>query len=133
MKRTSVIAVVTSAVVAAATVIGAGPASASETCPSNSICLYFNSYEYGLGSFEHWSPGPGYNLSDFYFKNWGNNGSGYNTVVAGHAAAIVNNTGNTLWISDGSGSEWTVPAWYANDLRYISTTLPNNEFYFGVN
>jgi len=133
VKRTSVITVTTAAI--AASVVAAGPASASETwstCPSNSMCLYFNSVEHGLGSYEHWSPGPGYNLSDFRFANYGN-GSGYNYVVAGNAAAIDNNTGYTLWISDGSGSEWTVPAWYRGDLSGISNTLPNNEYYFGIN
>jgi hypothetical protein len=131
VKRTSVIAVMTAAV--AATIVVAGPASASENCPSDSICLYYNSVEYGLGSYEHWSPGAGYELSNFRFTNWGNNGSGYNVVVAGHAAAITNNTGDSLWISDGSGSEWTVPAWYSGDLANISSTLKNNEYYFGSN
>jgi hypothetical protein len=68
----------------------------SEACPSGSLCLYYNSPQYGWGSYEHWSPGYYGNLGNYQFKNWGN-GSGYGVTVGGHAASVVNNTGQD-WI-----------------------------------
>ncbi|MFE0459462.1 hypothetical protein ACFW1A_09400 [Kitasatospora sp. NPDC058965] len=85
--------------VAATTVLSlAGPANAdapptgAEACPSGSFCLYYNSPSLGWGSFEHWSPGSYSDLSQFSFRNWGNNGSGYGRTVYKNAAAAVNNT-----------------------------------------
>ncbi|NUS11449.1 MAG: hypothetical protein HOY69_08595 [Streptomyces sp.] len=75
-----------------------GPGGA-EACPSNSVCLYFNSPEYGWGSFENFSPGQrGLDLSRFKFTHWGSNGSGYGAVIAMHAASIVNNTDHFVHI-----------------------------------
>ncbi|MBB4928823.1 hypothetical protein [Kitasatospora kifunensis] len=72
----------------------AGPGG-SEACPNGSICLYYNSPQYGWGSFEHWSPGGYGDLGQFTFSNWGN-GSGYGVNVGGNAAAVVNNSGQNL-------------------------------------
>ncbi|MDH6115550.1 hypothetical protein P3T36_007876 [Kitasatospora sp. MAP12-15] len=103
MKRTAFISIV--AVAAAATLAGmtgsayaAGPGG-SEACPSNSICLYYNSPGYNWGSFEHWSPGDYPDLSKFTFSNWGN-GSGYGVNVAGNAASLVNNTDKYVGIAN---------------------------------
>ncbi|MFC5911797.1 hypothetical protein [Streptacidiphilus monticola] len=68
----------------------AGPGGV-EACPSNTVCLYYNSPAYGWGSFEHWTSG-GYSLSDYTFRDYGN-GRGYNVTVANNAAGFVNNTG----------------------------------------
>jgi hypothetical protein len=101
-KRVASVGVVAAAV-AAALVGTTGSAFAvsrptgAEACPANSFCLYFNSPQYGWGSFEHWSPPSDYNLGDATFGNWGN-GSGYGVTVGGHAAAAVNNTGHTVAI-----------------------------------
>ncbi|WP_329560302.1 hypothetical protein [Kitasatospora sp. NBC_01266] len=88
-KRTASVGVVAAAL--AATLVGitesayaAGPGR-SEACPSNSICLDFNSPGYNWGSFEYWSPGQYGDLGQFTFSNWGN-GSGYGVNVGGNAA-----------------------------------------------
>ncbi|WP_052442644.1 peptidase inhibitor family I36 protein [Streptacidiphilus neutrinimicus] len=85
------------AVAAAVTLLGtttpayaAGPGGA-EACPSGSFCLYYNSPGVGWGSFEHWSPGSFSDLSQYFFRDWGN-GSGYGQTVYKNAASVVNNT-----------------------------------------
>ena len=104
-KRASSVGVV--AVALAATLAGmtgsayaAGP-TGSEACPSNSFCLYYNSPNAGWGSFEHWSPATDRDLSQDTFSNWGN-GSGYGQAVGGNAAAVVNNTGQTVAVYSGT-------------------------------
>ncbi|HTJ66867.1 MAG TPA: hypothetical protein VL551_04995 [Actinospica sp.] len=103
----------------------AGP-SGSEACPSGSACLYFNSPEYGWGSYEHWSPGY-YWLSNYTFSNWGN-GSGYGQSVADHAAAFVNNTTQTWYVCPQSGACEPYPPGYSGRLGGTY----NNDWSFGV-
>src|SRR5690349_4087920 len=110
VKRTASFGVV--AATLAATLTGmtgsayaAGPGGA-EACPSNSFCLYFNSPQYGWGSFEHWSPATDRNLGQDTFSNWGN-GSGYGQTVGGHAASAVNNTGQTVAVYNGTNCSTT--------------------------
>lgn len=81
------------------------PPTGAETCPSGSVCLYFNSPNLGWGSFEHWTGGSGadYFLGDYKFKNWGSNGSGYGVVVAANAASFVNNSGADWSLCDDTG------------------------------
>ncbi|MFJ9713636.1 peptidase inhibitor family I36 protein [Streptomyces sp. NPDC101234] len=69
----------------------AGPGGA-ETCPSGSVCLYYNSPGNNWGSFENWTLPVNADLSGNRFTHWAN-GSGYGQVVADNAASIVNNTG----------------------------------------
>jgi hypothetical protein len=95
MKRKIVVGLV-----AAAAVLGmntpafaAGPGGA-EACPNGTICLYYNSPQYGWGSFENWSPGWVPSLFNNTFAHWGN-GSGYGQQVANNAASVVNNSGVT--------------------------------------
>ena len=78
----------------------AGPGGA-EACPNGSVCLYYNSPQYGWGSFEHWTSGS-YYLNGYLFSNWGN-GSGYDQQVENQAASIVNNTGTTWNVCIDSG------------------------------
>ncbi|WP_280671535.1 MULTISPECIES: hypothetical protein [unclassified Kitasatospora] len=125
-KRTASLGVVAAAL--AATLAGmtgsayaVGP-TGSETCPSNSICLYFNSPGHYWGSFEHWSPGQYGDLGQFTFSNWGN-GSGYGVNVGGNAASLVNNTSQNLtmynYTYNNPGSNPVVgyfPPHYANVL-----------------
>ncbi|RKT19448.1 peptidase inhibitor family I36 [Streptomyces sp. 1114.5] len=111
MKRIASIGIVAAAVAATLGVTtnsayAAGPGG-SEACPSGSICLYYNSPQYGWGAFEHWSPGGYGDLGEFTFSNWGN-GSGYGVSVGGHAASVVNNTGNQLTIYNGTWGHGSV-------------------------
>lgn len=89
-RRTAAVALATVAITMGA--VGAANASApggSETCPSNTFCLYYNSWQYGWGSFAEYPPGtPG----PLTFNVYGN-GSGYGQSVIDNASAIVNNTG----------------------------------------
>ncbi|MFD7540239.1 peptidase inhibitor family I36 protein [Streptomyces sp. NPDC059819] len=100
----------------------AGP-SGAEACPAGNFCLYYNSPQYGWGSFEHWSPGFYSDLSQFSFRNWGN-GSGYGQSVANNAASAVNNTGVT----------WTVYNQAKNQVAYYppgfsgSLSFPNGDW-----
>ena len=128
MKRKLVYGLITVAT-AATSLIGmtcsayAAAPGGAETCPSGSVCLYYNSPRYGWGSFEHWSPGDYPDLSKFTFSNWGSNGSGYGVNVAGNAASIVNNTGRDVGIGNftynntgpGTTEEWLAPG-YADAL-----------------
>ena len=108
MKRQLAVGVV--AVAAAAMLAGtagsayaAGP-SGAEACPSGNFCLYYNSPQYGWGSFEHWSPGNFPDLGQYSFRDWGN-GSGYGQSVADNAASFVNNTGVTWTVYNQAGTQ----------------------------
>ena len=123
MKRTISFGI--AAVSAAAVILGTSGAAyaaapgGAESCPSDSICLYYNSPQYGWGSFEHWSPGSYGDLGQFTFSNWGN-GSGYGIRVGGNAASVVNNTATRLTIYNATYSHGTVldtvPPGYAGVL-----------------
>ncbi|MFI0897017.1 hypothetical protein [Streptomyces sp. NPDC020983] len=94
----------------------AGPGG-NEACPSNAVCLYYNSPEYGWGSWENFSPGQhGLNLSLFRFTHTGN-GSGYNVVIAMHAASIVNNTDHFVNVYVPAGYYVHYGAGYAGNLN----------------
>ncbi|GAB7185841.1 hypothetical protein ATKI12_5672 [Kitasatospora sp. Ki12] len=104
--RLAAVAALTAGAVAMATgsAYAAGPGGA-ETCPSGSVCLYYNSPGNGWGSFENWSPGQNVDLHNFTFAHWAN-GSGYGQTVYQNAASIVNNTGHTVWVSRVSDGLW---------------------------
>lgn len=102
--------VVAVALASAALIVGlAGPASAAgpggaESCPSGSFCVYYNSPQYGWGSFENFSgPANWSSLSGFTFAHWGN-GAGYGQGVEYNIASVVNNTGATWNLCAGSGT-----------------------------
>jgi hypothetical protein len=69
----------------------AGP-SGAEACPAGTICLYYNSPDLGWGSFEHFTSDADNYLSNYTFRDWGTNGSGYGQTVSMNAASVVNNT-----------------------------------------
>ncbi len=104
--RLAAVAALTAGAVAMATgsAFAAGPGGA-ETCPSGSVCLYYNSPGVGWGSFENWSPGQNVDLHNFTFAHWAN-GSGYGQTVYQNAASIVNNTGHTVYVSQVSDGFW---------------------------
>ena len=114
-----------SATAAAASLLGTAgsayadaPPTGAEACPSGSVCLYYNSPQYGWGSFEHWSPGAYGDLSQFHFSNWGN-GSGYGQTVEENAASIVNNTSGTWNVWRDESGYWVnfpIAAGYAGVL-----------------
>ncbi|WP_369373023.1 peptidase inhibitor family I36 protein [Streptomyces sp. cg36] len=86
-----------------------------EACPSNSVCLYYNSPNLGWGSFENWSPGQSFNLAYYKFGHWGN-GSGAGQSVLNNAASIVNNTGHTVYVRDSFGTTYSYGSGYADSL-----------------
>ncbi len=95
MKRKIVVGLVTiAAALGMATPASAAGPGGAEACPNGSICLYYNSPQYGWGSYENWSPGWVPSLFNNTFSHWGN-GSGYGQQVANNAAAVVNNSGVT--------------------------------------
>ncbi|MER5635524.1 hypothetical protein ABT095_01025 [Kitasatospora sp. NPDC002227] len=132
MRRLAAAALV--AVTTGATLVGttapsyAAAPTGAETCPSGSICLYYNSPQYGWGAFEHWSPGGYGDLSEFTFANWGN-GSGYGVSVGGHAASVVNNSGHTLTFYNGKWAHGTV-VFYADPgyAGVLPSGIYNNEW-----
>ena len=91
-RRTATVALATAAITMGA--VGAANASApggSETCPSGAFCVYYNSWQYGWGSFAvYLSAWDGYMGGTF---DWTGNGSGHNSPVYHGVAAFVNNTG----------------------------------------
>ncbi|WP_052397767.1 peptidase inhibitor family I36 protein [Streptomyces sp. NRRL F-5123] len=94
------------------------------TCPSNSVCLYYNSPENGWGAFEYFSPGQrGLNLSNFRFTNHGNTGNGYGQVIAMNAASIVNNTDHFVNVYVSQGYYVHYEGHYAGNLN----TAYNND------
>jgi hypothetical protein len=104
----------------------AGPGGV-ETCPSGTLCLYYNSPNYNWGSFEHWTPGSFADLTQYTFRDWAN-GSGYNAVVATDAASLVNNTSSTWYVCNGyfyTPSCWSFGPGYANALP---SQLHNNSY-----
>lgn len=118
--------------------VAAPAASASETCPSNSICLYYNSNF--AGSFENFSPidqNTCRNLTSYRFTNYGN-GSGYNQSVADNTASVVNNTGHAIYIytvvtdcGGGSGG-WQVDEVNAYSSRNLSAAYNKDMSMAGV-
>lgn len=117
--RAAAVGAVTMAAVALATggAHAAGPGG-SEACPSNAVCLYYNSPEYGWGSFENFSPNlRGLDLSLFKFTNWGSNGSGHGVVIAMHAASIVNNTDHFVNVYLPTGRYVHYEGGYAGNLN----------------
>jgi Peptidase inhibitor family I36 len=90
-------------VVVAATalaLLGMAPAPAtasSETCPSGVICLYYNSVEYGWGSFAYFGQPVTFDLRNYVFGNYGD-GSGYDQGVAKNTAAVTNHSSYTWQI-----------------------------------
>ncbi|MFI0719731.1 peptidase inhibitor family I36 protein [Streptomyces sp. NPDC021224] len=94
------------------------PPGGAATCPSNSVCLYYNSPENGWGAFEHFSPGQhGLDLSRFKFTNHGNTGNGYGYVIAMNAASIVNNTDHFVNVYVPAGYYVHYEAHYAGNLN----------------
>lgn len=88
-RRILPIALATSGITVGA--VGAASASApggNETCPSQAFCVYYNSWQYGWGSFAVYYTNE-IIATTFDFTG---NGNGYNDPVKDNAAAIVNNT-----------------------------------------
>lgn len=93
------------------------PPGGVETCPSNSVCLYFNSPGNGWGSFENWSPGQHHiDLSCCTFSHWAN-GSGHGVNVYGNAASIVNNTDHFVNVYLENGRYVHFEPWFAGSLN----------------
>ncbi|WP_268873577.1 peptidase inhibitor family I36 protein [Streptacidiphilus neutrinimicus] len=93
----------------------AGPGGV-ETCPSGSVCLYYNSPGNGWGSFENWTLPVDTDLSGKLFAHWAN-GSGYGQVVADNAASIVNNTGQYVQVTTDTGGHVNFVPGYAGSLN----------------
>ncbi|MFI9363149.1 peptidase inhibitor family I36 protein [Kitasatospora sp. NPDC053057] len=95
----------------------ATPPGGAEACPNGNVCLYFNSPQYGWGSWEDWSPGQTVDLRNAHFSHWGN-GSGWGQTVADHAASIVNNTGQPVAVVADDGTWDYYRAGYSDVLDY---------------
>lgn len=92
-RRTTTVALATAAITLG--VVGVASANApggSETCPSGAFCVYYNSWQYGWGSFAAYYPASVSSGSRTF--NIKADGSGYGQSVFDDAAAIVNNTGD---------------------------------------
>jgi hypothetical protein len=91
-RRIATVALATAAITLGAVgVASANAPGGSETCPSGAFCIYYNSWQYGWGSFAAYYPGQD-SCGSCTFDNPGN-GSGYGKSIWFNAAAIVNNTG----------------------------------------
>lgn len=92
-RRTAAVALATATITLGA--VGAASANApggNETCPSGAFCVYYNSWQYGWGSFAAYYPDQvAFGSTTFNIR--GDN-SGYGLSVWDNAAAIVNNTGD---------------------------------------
>lgn len=94
-RRTTTVALATAAITLGAVgVASASQPGGDETCPAGHFCVYYNSWEYGWGSFVAYPqvPGPWGETMSGTFPDDGN-GSGWGYNVYQDVGAFVNNTG----------------------------------------